>query len=545
MATRNIVPRSNGEGSIGTAVKHWGNGYFDELNTEKLVVDDIIAKGPVVDVRAFGAVGDGVHDDTAAIQAAIDSGGKTIYFPSGTYIVTDTLKIKNYYVTFTTLSTNEYKTNIKLSSSIDAINEMNLIEVVGGFVAENIIFEGSSFASSGDIKTYSKVNGVVIKNDSGSANIDSKFINCSFMYFRTAVECYGRNVDFINSLFSLVHCGIEQKKVADDNEEIRGLRVIGCRFHACVSQYTIGYCIKVCLEAFNIQIINNFVDGMSRNFYQGPLNETTLSLNHIVQVNPITAIHGYATVENCASKISENIISGPLDTSTAIANASVMQRGIAVNPHGNVATIKDVKISNNIIKNAAGSSIDINGDIESVEITGNQIINTGYRLRDYNGGVSGPGVLIAGNVKKCILTNNIINSLSTDNTYSITYGIRATKADGKSYNVVGGNMSNAVYGETSGVKNTLNRVCIVQAKTQTTQVTIPNNGYANVSCTFVDAPLSEKPQFVIPLTYASTVFPMNVGSEITVNGFNSRFTNVSGSSVTITEMTIPVLCLFN
>ena len=31
MATRNIVPRANGEGSIGTAAKHWGAGYFDTL----------------------------------------------------------------------------------------------------------------------------------------------------------------------------------------------------------------------------------------------------------------------------------------------------------------------------------------------------------------------------------------------------------------------------------------------------------------------------------------------------------------------------------
>lgn len=44
-----------------------------------------------VSVKDFGAVGDGVADDTAAIQAAIDTvedaGGGTVTFPAGTYIV--------------------------------------------------------------------------------------------------------------------------------------------------------------------------------------------------------------------------------------------------------------------------------------------------------------------------------------------------------------------------------------------------------------------------------------------------------------------------
>jgi hypothetical protein len=45
--------------------------------------------GPVANVQGFGAKGDGVADDTPAIQAAIDfivgQGGGTIYVPSGTY----------------------------------------------------------------------------------------------------------------------------------------------------------------------------------------------------------------------------------------------------------------------------------------------------------------------------------------------------------------------------------------------------------------------------------------------------------------------------
>lgn len=49
-----------------------------------------------VSVRDFGAVGDGVRDDTVAIQAAINSArGKKIYLPKGTYKTTATLTINS------------------------------------------------------------------------------------------------------------------------------------------------------------------------------------------------------------------------------------------------------------------------------------------------------------------------------------------------------------------------------------------------------------------------------------------------------------------
>lgn len=60
---------------------------------------DLVTKGPRVDVRAYGAVGDGVTDDTAAIQSAIDSSsaGTILYFPPGTYAITAQILINKSF----------------------------------------------------------------------------------------------------------------------------------------------------------------------------------------------------------------------------------------------------------------------------------------------------------------------------------------------------------------------------------------------------------------------------------------------------------------
>lgn len=65
------------------------NAVFTALEDVRTVLGDQHAN-----VRSFGAVGDGVVDDTAAIQDAIDAtAGQPLYFPSGKYKVTSTLFI--------------------------------------------------------------------------------------------------------------------------------------------------------------------------------------------------------------------------------------------------------------------------------------------------------------------------------------------------------------------------------------------------------------------------------------------------------------------
>ncbi|KAJ3164161.1 hypothetical protein HK101_000520 [Irineochytrium annulatum] len=53
------------------------------------------AMSDFVDVKDFGAKGDGVTDDTAALQAVLDqnAGCKIIFVPAGTYILTSTLRV--------------------------------------------------------------------------------------------------------------------------------------------------------------------------------------------------------------------------------------------------------------------------------------------------------------------------------------------------------------------------------------------------------------------------------------------------------------------
>lgn len=64
--------------------------YLVHFPDKTVDLSNIIASIP--SVTSFGAVGDGVHDDTDAIKLALNT-SKALYFPAGTYLISETLSI--------------------------------------------------------------------------------------------------------------------------------------------------------------------------------------------------------------------------------------------------------------------------------------------------------------------------------------------------------------------------------------------------------------------------------------------------------------------
>ena len=116
-----------------------------------------------VSVKDFGAVGDGVADDTVAIQDAIDAHRGKIYFPTGTYAISATIKL--------------LPETILLGEGAGAYfagpgyNRLSVLKPVVGFADADVIRADPADVSPGLVYTYGiairdlMIDCINIKND--------------------------------------------------------------------------------------------------------------------------------------------------------------------------------------------------------------------------------------------------------------------------------------------------------------------------------------------------------------------------------------------
>jgi len=106
-----------------------------------------------VSVKDFGAVGDGVTDDTAAIQAAIDSGAFAVYIPAGTYAV-DQIVITSDN---TQILTAGWSVTFRQINSVGRFDEPIIQVIASNVTIGDLTFEGNIATDTGEFNHCIKI----------------------------------------------------------------------------------------------------------------------------------------------------------------------------------------------------------------------------------------------------------------------------------------------------------------------------------------------------------------------------------------------------
>lgn len=110
------------------------NGYKPSQTDQSLpgVVEGIQAdiskiKGNIINIKDYGAVGDGITDDAAKIQTAIDA-GNAIYFPDGNYLINSGINLHSNMVMFMSKNAKIFTlTNATGFNLVNAYKQTNIL----------------------------------------------------------------------------------------------------------------------------------------------------------------------------------------------------------------------------------------------------------------------------------------------------------------------------------------------------------------------------------------------------------------------------------
>lgn len=239
----------------------------------------------VVSVKDFGAVGDGVVDDTTAIQAALNYAGTltgcSVFMPAGTYLVTSTLSFSGHSTRLhgsgrgiipTTYAVDDGATQIDYTGTGTAIsfNGKQYCEVADLTIRSTTASVG---VYVGDVAHFFQVNRVVIDGQNGSGvatGFSSTGIGIERSYYGTVQGCdiaycsangiYGFrecNGNYIAGN-SIRQCGTGIR-ITDDTSNSDGTQIIGNSIESSRSDAGSAYGISL-LGADSMMVIGNRIE---------------------------------------------------------------------------------------------------------------------------------------------------------------------------------------------------------------------------------------------------------------------------------------------
>tara|TARA_R100001198_G_scaffold96694_1_gene87870 strand:+ start:156 stop:2399 length:2244 start_codon:yes stop_codon:yes gene_type:complete len=339
-----------------------------------------------VSVKDFGAVGDGEKDDTAAIQAAIDSlgnSGGTVLIPVGTYLISSTLNLTK-------------KTTLTGEGGYFLNQYSNTDFTVGGTTIK--------------LKTGSNTDMLKVQVDSASIGDD----------YRS--HCSIRNIQFFGN-----RSEAQLPSTRDNNTSGNGIVLSGVRY--------------VTFE--NVIVIKCAEDGIvvqSHDYGSGAISSNNLLIRGCSLLSNygkgISAAGGDSVMLGC--NIGYNGSSGISASGFGLINNCLVWDNLGAGVFIASTTEAPVLVGNKIYDNDL-SGINIGSTDGRAVITGNMI------LRNGGGSTSGvqnkSGIFIASTLTNGIVIsgNEIGNNTGTTQEYGVYFNSSATRVEGFSGNNIYGN----------------------------------------------------------------------------------------------------------
>lgn len=350
----------------------------------------------------YGAKGDGVTDDTAAIQAMVnDMGyGAQAVFTKERYLISDTITIGVSFMSFAGgFGDSEWTPNIYAKTQITMFEVTSL-----GFHCYNIMFGGDRNQDPGSVNPW-----LCFEFDHDNAlrqgDIDAIFWNCGFTFCRTGIHCKGRNVKVSDSSFSHVtYIGFHVEQCDDPNYSARGFEIVRNRFHSCTGSSS-ATCIQNDITDSSMKyflVADNYVD-FCNVFYIGTVGNATIQDNYVA----LCASSGI--VLNAGNGNDIDVVIG--NTLQGIGKTTPSQHGIDIRANAATVIVKD-----NVVYNYSLNGIFVRSGSKTV-ITGNVCRNNALAggSNDMNIQATAAGVCNLNN------TSGVINNGSTDMTLSDNY----------------------------------------------------------------------------------------------------------------------------
>lgn len=182
------------------------------------------------DVKEFGAYGDGVHDDAAAIQKALDSlknNGGTIYFPEGIYCISNCLIFySNQHLDFENgavikrMALNNEKEPIELRYLLASYTSAKLSE--GRYNGtHDVVISGATFDGNEEITTDSKITLFNLCHTSNVKITGCSFVNGSLWHY---IECNSSKDVLIDNCKFDATTYVEMREDANEIIQIDGAK---------------------------------------------------------------------------------------------------------------------------------------------------------------------------------------------------------------------------------------------------------------------------------------------------------------------------------